>query len=325
MQNIIEQLMSNSPVTGLSVALIHEGKSEIFCQGDFEERSITEHTSWQVASLTKPIFAYGVLQLVQQGLLDLDRPLQSYLRKPYPESSDDLSQITARHILSHMSGLPNWRNSDGLKLVYPTGKHFNYSSEGLNYLQVVVEHLLNKSFADYLRDNVFIPFGMTQTELAEETPDTISPSISFILNTVPANGALSLKTTIVDYARFVQIMLQPPHHNDPYLSTETLAEMLFPQTKVGDIGNLYWGLGWGLQGSSGQSFWHWGARGIPTTMNFAMGLPAQNTAIVIFTNHREALYLCRDIIQSLFPTTSLSAFAWLLPAKSWRADGRKNS
>jgi len=325
MYNMLESLYDNSPVTGLSVALIQDSDVDIFVKGTFLDEPITEHTIWRVASLTKPIFVYGALQLMQQGLLELDRPLQSYLTQPYTETKDDIAKITAQHTMSHSSGLPNWRNAEGLGLIYPIGKHFNYSSEGLNYLQVVLEHILSQPMSDYLKDHVFTPLGMNNTALTKETPDTISPSISFILNTVRANGALSLTTTIKDYTRFVQAILNPPHHENPYLRTSSLAQMLSPQLTVGDIPDLYWGLGWGLQGDdNNHSFWHWGARGIPTAMNFVMGLPEHKTGIVIFTNHRDGLYLCRDIIKKLLPDTKLSAFDWLLPAKSWRADGRKS-
>ena len=101
-------------------------------------------------------------------------------------------------------------------------------------------------------------------------------------------------------------------------------EMLTSQIGVGEYPDLRWGLGWGLQGE-GESlrFWHWGARSIPQTMNFAVGWPQQQKAIVIFTNHGEGLYLCRDLIHSVFPQEVLPAFDWLLPAKNWRPDGTR--
>ncbi len=323
MEAIIQTLLEKSPVTGISVALTKYNHTELFYQGKLIDDTIQENTVWHVASLTKPIFVFGILQLVQKEVIDLDRPLQSYLEESYRETTEDLSQVTMRHIITHTSGLPNWRDSNGLKLLYPIGKRFNYSSEGLNYLQIVVEHILKMPFEDYLQDNVFNPLGMTQSALSKETSDTISPNLSFILDTVPANGALSLKTTIYDYVRFIKIMLKQPDNKHPYLGSNLFSHMLSPQVSVGNISNLYWGFGWGIQGKyKNLSFWHWGARGIPKTMSFVMGLPEDNTVIVIFTNHQEGLYLCREIILKLLPTTTLPAFDWLLPAKSWRADGK---
>ncbi|MBN8593197.1 MAG: beta-lactamase family protein [Anaerolineae bacterium] len=323
MHDTLKTLMQASPVTGLAVATVTDGTIHTTYLGTWDGAPITAETIWPVASLTKPVFSVGVLQLVQQGLLELDRPLQAYLPQPYLNGVDFLDEITARHTLTHTSGLPNWRDSQGLRTGFRPGSRFSYSSEGLNYLQHVVEYLLSKSMAEYLREHLFLPLDMPTTILEAETEESLGPHLGFLAATLPANGALSLRTTLLDYARFVEAMLT----SDSFLlGSEMHRAMLMPHISVGVFEQLHWGLGWGLQQVDHEwSFWHWGARGLPRTMNVAVGWPDRHEAILIYTNHADGLYLCREIIQATFPGRALPAFDWLLPARDWRADGSRPS
>lgn len=315
MRDILQQAMQNSPVTGVAAALIENESISYACLGDFQDQSITLDTVWPVASLTKPVFAFAVLQLIQNGVLELDRPLQDYLPMPYLTDEPQLAVITARHALTHSTGFPNWRGATGLHTQFPAGSKFSYSSEALNYLQTVIEHLIGRSMADYLETDIFPVLGMSRTRLEAETPELLRPEIHFLLENLPASGALSLRTTIRGYARFMAAMLDA--ETAPFL-----VEMFTPQIAVGAQSNLHWGLGWGLQTPPDDlSFWHWGARGIPVTMNVAVGWPLEGKAAVIFTNHAEGLYFCREVMQALFPSKLFPAFDWLLPAKNWRPDG----
>lgn len=316
-QGIVQSLLQNSPVTGVAVGLIDQENISSAYVGELEGEAVTADTIWPVASLTKPVFAFGVLQLVERGLLALDQPLAASegLRQHLFDPENHSASITARHALSHTTGLPNWRDESGLRFHAAPGSHYHYSGEGLNYLQSVVEHHISQPVTDYLREQVFSPLGMNQTELGTETADSLRPNLYFLLDTLPANSAISLRTTTVDYLRFMQAMFEVE-------SSPVVAEMLKPQTAVGVRPHLHWGLGWGLQTpADGHSIWHWGARSLPQTMSFAVGWPSERKVAVIFTNHAEGLYLCRDVLQALFPEKSFPAFDWLLPAKQWRADG----
>jgi len=177
--------------------------------------------------------------------------------------------------------------------------------------------------ADYLREHLFLPLDMPDTILEAETEASLGPHLGFLAAALPANGALSLRTTLHDYAHFVQAMLTA---DSRLLRSEMHREMLTPHSPVGVFEQLHWGLGWGLQQADREwSFWHWGARGIPRTMNVAVGWPDRHEAILIFTNHADGLYLCREIIQATFPGRAFPAFDWLLPARDWRADGSRPS
>jgi CubicO group peptidase (beta-lactamase class C family) len=122
---------------------------------------VTELTIFEAASLSKPVFAYAVLQLVAQRILDLDRPLDKYLPAPYPIGDPRGTAITAWHVLSHTSGLPNWRHatSEPLTLAFAPGTGYLYSGEGYYFLQTVVEHLTGKSIAQVMR-SVLDELGM---------------------------------------------------------------------------------------------------------------------------------------------------------------------
>jgi CubicO group peptidase (beta-lactamase class C family) len=109
--------------------------------------SITANSLFPAASLGKPIFACVVLKLAEEGAIDLDRPLNQYLQE------DALTgqwgdKVTARHVLTHSTGLPNWRSQDNQKLtpVFEPGSRFQYSGEGFFHLQRVVEHITGSGF-----------------------------------------------------------------------------------------------------------------------------------------------------------------------------------
>lgn len=314
MREQLERLLGDSEVTRLAVAMIDAGEqTAIYTLEKAGADAMRPDTVWPVASLTKPLFVYGALLLVQQGQLELEHPMRAYLPQPY---ADDpfVPQMTVRQAMSHTTGFPNWRSAEGLRAAFAPSTKFSYSSEGLTYLQQVVESVTQMPLSQYLQERVFAPLGMQHTQLQAETPGDLPPTMEFLKGSLLANAALSLRTTIEDYARFMNAMLE----------WEWLDEMLHPQIAVVDVPNLQWGLGWGLQkGSTTHSFWHWGARGIPRTMNFAMGIPEQGKAIVIFTDHANGLYLCQNIIEAWIGETKLPAFDWLLPAQSWRPDGKK--
>ncbi len=311
LKNQLEALMQVSEVTDLATAWLSDGH----LNATYTFGEMTAETIWTVASLTKPVFAYGMMLLVEKGMLDLDRPLQTYLPRPYLDDTVFLPHMTARHALSHTTGFPNWRDSDGLRAAFMPGSKFSYSSEGLTYLQYVVEHIIGMSVSSYLMEQVFRPLGMNRTELKAETMNDLPPMLHFLSGSLLANSALSLRTTVEDYARFMTAMLEAP---------PAIVEMICPQVAIQDVPNLHWGLGWGLQTSaSNLSFWHWGARSIPKTMNYAIGFPAQRSALVIFTNHANGLYLCRSVVEMWMSMTDLPAFDWLLPAQDWRPDGKR--
>lgn len=315
MNQQLEALRTAANVTGLAVAYVSGGHvSDVQLLGEDAGESLQRSTRWRVASLTKPVFVYGAMLLVKSGLLDLDRPLQFYLPHPYLDDQPYVPLMTARHAMSHTTGFPNWRDGHGLIAAFEPGTKFSYSSEGLTCLQVVAEHIVGMPMSTYLKTHVFTPLGMQHTQLQQEAAGELPPALRFLKGNLLANCALSLTTTIEDYARFMNAMLS---------ADEVAGEMLQPQIAIRGIPNLYWGLGWGLQVTGNTtSFWHWGARSTPHALCFAMGIPTEQRAIVVFTNHSDGLYLSKQIVELWADGSPIPAFDWLLPARDWRPDGK---
>src|SRR6266550_437312 len=128
--------------------------------------SVDDDTVFAAASLSKPVFASGVMSLVDAGALELDRPLTDYVAEPYLADDERAASITARIVLSHTTGFPNWREDGPLFLRWPPGTRWGYSGEGYAYLQQVVEHLTGVSLDRYLADAVLAPLGMDDSTFA---------------------------------------------------------------------------------------------------------------------------------------------------------------
>ena len=162
----LPRLLELASVPGLALAIV-DGK-RVWRRGfgrAIEElaQPVSEETVFEAASLGKPVFAYAVLRLVDAGLLDLDKPLYDYL--PIPDANNArMKRVTARHVLSHTTGLPNWRQQPSpLEPSSDPGSAFSYSGEAYFYLQRVVEALSNKPFGRFMREQVLDPLGMKQS------------------------------------------------------------------------------------------------------------------------------------------------------------------
>jgi CubicO group peptidase (beta-lactamase class C family) len=162
----LPRLLELASVPGLAVGVVENRKVWTRGFGEAVEeppRSVSNETAFEAASLGKPIFAYAVLRLVDAKVLELDRPLFEYL--PTPEANNPrMKLVTVRHVLSHTTGLPNWRQQPGpLEPQTDPGKTFTYSGEGFFYLQRVVEAVTRKPFARVMREQVLDPLDMKDT------------------------------------------------------------------------------------------------------------------------------------------------------------------
>ena len=126
------------------------------------KEAVTAETVFPAASLSKPVFSYAVLQLRDEGLIDIDRPLINYLPGEIVPNDSRARAITARHVMSHSTGLQNWRfrANDELKLAFAPGENFSYSGEGFTYLHRAIEKITGKGIEQVMRERVFEPFGM---------------------------------------------------------------------------------------------------------------------------------------------------------------------
>ncbi len=175
-----QRLMKAAEVPGLGIAILNHGKIAFLNAYGFRDKErklpLTADSVMSAASFTKSVFAYLVLELVDEGVLDLDKPVHEFLPKPLPEYSEyrDLAtdprhrRITARMLLSHTSGFPNWRwfeEDRKLKIHFEPGSRYAYSGEGIRLRQLVVETITGKPLTELMQERVFQPLAMTRTSM----------------------------------------------------------------------------------------------------------------------------------------------------------------
>jgi len=326
----IPELMRKAGVPGMQIALIQNGKTTWL--GDFGIKNastgqqVTDETIFEAASLSKPVFAYGVLKLVEEGKLNLDAPLTGYLPKPYIEGDERLKLITARIVLSHRTGFPNWRGKgNALTIRFTPGERFSYSGEGFVYLQKVVEQITGKPLNEYMTEVVFAPLGMKSSSYVwrpdfderTATGHDADGKAEEKYKPTEANAAASLHTTAADYATFVEAIL-----NGKGLKRGILKQLETPQIAVDPTctnctehpakelsKELFWGLGWGIaQTLHGEVLWHWGDNG--AFRCFVAANPKRKSGVVFFTNSENGLAIAEDAVQVALGD-DLPAFHWI--------------
>lgn len=154
-------------VPGIGIAVVEAGRlawSRGFGVTHAERGTpVEDNTLWEAASLSKPVFAYTVLQLVDRGELALDTPLVNYTRPAYLGQSPWIERITVRDVLRHTTGLPNWRKdpaNEPLVAAVAPGTRIDYSGEAFVWLQLAVEAVTGESLDQTMHRLMFAPAGM---------------------------------------------------------------------------------------------------------------------------------------------------------------------
>ena len=282
----IDQIITNANVHGLTISVFNNKKpiyQKTFGYSDFPNKiPLTDSTNIYGASLSKAVFSILVMDLVEEGVINLDTPLESYLPKkiyeyePQTRWHDDFSdlkqdslyqKITARMCLAHTTGFPNWRwieKDQKLRTNSEPGTKYSYSGEGFVYLQVVLEKLTGKGLEELAQERVFEPLGMKASSYewkAKFEEDyafghkTDGEKYEKDKDNEPRGGS-TLETTATDYLAFLQTVL-----NKKILTESSYIEIFSPQiritssTQFGDtttIGtdkydsiDLSYALGWG--------------------------------------------------------------------------------
>jgi CubicO group peptidase (beta-lactamase class C family) len=161
--DFINSYMDFYEIPGVSLAIIENGKvsysNTYGVVNTYTKKPVTSKTIFEAASITKPVFAFAVMRLVEKGIIDLDKPLYQYL--PFDEIAYDerYKMITGRMVLSHKTGFPNWRSGE-MKLLFEPGTEFGYSGEGFEYLKRVVEHITSRDIVDILNEEVLVPLEL---------------------------------------------------------------------------------------------------------------------------------------------------------------------
>ena len=252
----IHSLMEEAKVTGLAISILNDNQviyRNAFGYANYDRKtSLLINHSFYGASLSKAVFGYLVAMLADEGVIDLDRPLQEYLDFPLYELKQgdrwrgfqDLKndkryeKITARMCLSHTTGFQNWRwiprpddpeNDRTLKIYFDPGTQYYYSGEGIMLLQYVIENITGKGYEELASERVFKPLQMKYTSYLwqERFEDKYCNGHTSEQRVIKkdkreeAGAAGSMETNLIDYSLFVQ------HVMELYKDSSSVTQKLF--------------------------------------------------------------------------------------------------
>ncbi len=284
-------------------------------------------TIFQAASVSKTVFAYAVMRLWDQGLIDLDRPLYEYTDgilderfcNVYPDDPAKSAQneewakrLTARIVLSHGTGIKNWVSSDNgpsnekIPFVHEPDTEYIYSGEGIHYLQRVVEHITGKGLEEVAQQEVFEPLGMDNSSYIflekYESTHAYGFNSSHVKKTqgtgIKANAAYSMRTNVKDFSKFVEALM-----TGKGLSHKA-HEMLFsPQRQAGSTAKWF-GLGIRVNLNAGNDYGPvWNHSGSNTNFKCRFWLlPKQGVYCIYFTSSNNGGKIGQPLIDLLYPS-----------------------
>ena len=335
----VATFMASTHVPGLSVAVVENGEFEWssgFGSADLENNvPASEHTLFRLASISKPLTATASMQLYEHGQLDLDAPVQKYcpafLVKPWP--------ITTRQVMGHLAGIRHYKTGlddmeigntkhfenpiqaglDFFKnepLLSEPGTQFHYSTQGYTLVGCVIEGASGSKYVDVVRQNVFVPAGMKETQVDDrfaiirnrtrfyqKTESGVVQNADFLDSSykIPGGGWLS---SAEDMAKFEVAIL-----NDKLIKRATRDLMWTPLKPSGGSSNEKksgYGLGWGVGDIDGVAIvaHTGGQQGTSTAFLIA---PEQNAGVVVLTNMEgaDADKLAREILKLLLNSPGL--------------------
>lgn len=346
----------DSGVPSLAVAVAKGGKiiwEEGFGWADREGRvPATEHTTYSLASISKPITATGLMILAERGKLQLDRPANDYLGLgKITGLAGDASQATVRRVANHTAGLPlhYMFYYDGAidrvptmdeaiaryaNTVYPPGSSYQYSNLGFGILDHIISRISGQSYQDFMRAEVFLPLGMTHSSIdiapglepfAAVRYDNQGKRVPWY--TFDHNGGSAVYASAHDLVRFGMFHLKNRLPDQQRILADSTIDAMHVNT-TGVPGSAY-GIGWAVGNDFGlQRFAHSG--GMPGVNTALYLYPTEDLAVVVLSNttSRHPFTLAADIVAGLVPryADSLKAFrarqqqqqtppAWSTPAR----------
>lgn len=322
----IQNIMGNKKIPGLSIAIINNNEivyHEALGVSNMEtQEPIDNHSLFEGASLSKPIFAYFALKMVEEGTLDLDKPLYEYLPHPgiAPESQEDYKTVTARMVLSHQTGFPNHANNQKIELAFKPGTDFMYSGEAYQYLAAVIGMQkgvgLGEKLNTLFQEEVTKPLKMERTtfvwndyleahkvyghdENGEPTQNKPGPGR---WSGKTFNAFSSVHSEAFEYARFVIAILK----RDGLLPT-TFDDMLKEETQFNDsnplkqeIGQTGWGLGF-AQKVTPEYTMHLHTGNNHDFQSYVMFIPEKQYGLVVFMNSGQMVTFLESLSKIIGP------------------------
>lgn len=313
----IQASMKKYNLTGVSIALVDgDAKNQVVWSQGFgyadKENNIpaTPSTVFRVGSISKLFTGMAIMQLAEQGKLDIEKPVQAYLPNLKINSHFNSTEpVTIRNMLTHHSGLPSdqiqsmWGSSaddsDLLKKTYdlasPPNTQYSYSNLAFGLLGQVIEKVSGLSYEEYVKQKLLTPMDMSQSYISN-TLDTKQNHAKGYFNgknypIVPLRdvSAGGLNSTVLDLAKFAQMTF--PKQSGKFLSDVSLKKM---QSSQVDGSSPFIHKGFGLawyfnhfldkktKGHAGIMTGHGGTT--PLFHSEFMMLPKQKLAVVVMTN-----------------------------------------
>ena len=248
----IEKQMIAIKIPGCSFVIINDSQVAyhgVFGVADIADNSpVKASTLFEGASTSKPVFAYMVMLLVDEGKLDLDTPLVNYLDPEYQNIYNfdpRYELITARMVLSHTTGFPNWRGKGDLTISFDPGTNFSYSGEGYQFLVRTVESVLETDYdglETYFQEKVAIPLGMKHSKFVQNeynrnhkaTPHNDGrPMEKKLWTAAEFNAASALHTEAIEFSNWIIALMEQKG-----LSESSFDQMFKDQVTVAEAPTL---------------------------------------------------------------------------------------
>jgi CubicO group peptidase (beta-lactamase class C family) len=336
---IVTALMEKARVTGLGLSIINNNQTVYTKTYGYRDKGrqqvMNNETILHGASFSKAVFAFLTLKLVEEGVLDLDKPIYQYLDKPLTDdehyaslkADDRWKLITPRMCLSHTTGFQNLRfvnartgvfDPNGkLAIYFKPGTKYAYSGEGLKLLQLVIEKVTGRGLEDLASEKIFKPIRMNRTSYVWQPG--FEGNFAFPHNTkeenigkkkrTKAGAAGSLDTTIADYSKFIEYVMQ-----DKGLNKKWREMMISPQIKINskyqfptisdettnenDDIQLSYGFGWGLlKCKYGKAFFKEGHD--EGWQNYNINFKDKGISIIIMTNSDNGESIFKELLEKI--------------------------
>lgn len=304
----VRQEMLKSKATGCSVAIAQNGQVVFqhgFGYGDVENFvQVRPQTVFRIASISKPITAIAIMQLVQQGKVDLDADIREYV----PEFPDKDAKITARQVLAHLSGIRSYVGGEAASmkayasveeslgmfkndpLEHAPGEKYLYSTHAFTLTARVVENVTGMSYPEYLRQHVFAPAGMDSTGPEEvrsivrwRAKGYVRTQNGELLNSAYTDisykwGGGGLVSTAPDLCRLGMALMHGT------LMSEDSRRTMWTEQKTSEGKGTGYGLGWSLGEVDGKFVAaHGGAQ--PSTRAYLGLVPEEGLVVAVLSNY----------------------------------------
>jgi CubicO group peptidase (beta-lactamase class C family) len=315
----VAQLVADGEVPSMAVAVARDGEitwEEGFGLADHERNvPATEHTPYPLASISKPLTATGLMILVERGLVNLDAPVNDYLGEAKLQARvGDAAEATVRRVASHTAGLPLHSQhfyadephrpppmDETIRrygnLVTAPGERWQYSNLGYGLLGYVISQVSGRSYADFMREEVFVPLGMDHTSVHVGPGLEEGQAVKYTAEdrVVPpydsdSPGASSIYSSAHDLVRFAMCHLKNDlPDQEAIISDAAIDEMQRPSPETGPTrawereGSGY-GIGWyvGVTEDGLRVVQHNGGTvGVSTVLAL---VPEENLAVAVLSN-----------------------------------------